>query len=30
VNTGVRDAWRRTCMREQGFTFQGYRPLRLQ
>ena len=30
VNTGARDAWRRTCLREQGFTFQGYRPLRLQ
>lgn len=30
VNTGARDAWRRTCLREQGFTFQGYRPLRLE
>jgi len=29
VNTQARDAWRRTCLREQGFTFQGYRPLRL-
>lgn len=25
-----REAWRRECMREKGFTFQGYRPLRLQ
>ena len=29
VNTGARDAWRRTCLRDQGFVFQGYRPLRL-
>jgi hypothetical protein len=29
MNAGPRDAWRRECMREQGFTFQGYRPLRL-
>lgn len=29
MNTGPRDAWRRECMREQGFAFQGYRPLRL-
>jgi hypothetical protein len=24
-----RDAWRRECMRGQGFRFEGYRPLRL-
>lgn len=30
VNTGPRDAWRRTCMREKGYTFEGYRPLRLE
>ena len=29
ANTGPRDAWRRGCMRSQGFTFDGYRPLRL-
>lgn len=25
-----REAWRRECMRAQGFTFEGYRPLRLE
>lgn len=30
MNTAPRDAWRRECMRAQGFTFEGYRPLRLQ
>ncbi|WP_372623137.1 hypothetical protein [Falsiroseomonas sp.] len=30
ANEGPRDAWRRQCMVEQGFTFQGYRPLRLE
>ncbi len=29
MNAGPRDAWRRECMREQGFSFEGYRPLRL-
>jgi hypothetical protein len=29
VNTGPRDAWRRQCMVSKGFSFQGYRPLRL-
>ena len=29
VKTGPREAWRRGCMRAQGFTFDGYRPLRL-
>ena len=29
IASGERDAWRRGCMVEQGFTFQGYRPLRL-
>jgi hypothetical protein len=27
---GQRDAWRRECMRDQGFRFEGYRPLRLE
>jgi hypothetical protein len=27
---GQRDAWRRECMRAKGFTFEGYRPLRLE
>ena len=27
---GVRDQWRRQCMQERGFSFQGYRPLRLE
>ncbi|WP_270933435.1 hypothetical protein [Falsiroseomonas oryzae] len=30
VASGPRDAWRRECMRAKGFTFQGYRPLRLE
>ncbi|HEV7265398.1 MAG TPA: hypothetical protein VGN83_10820 [Falsiroseomonas sp.] len=30
VNEGPREGWRRQCMVEQGFTFEGYRPLRLQ
>lgn len=30
INTSPRDAWRRECMRAQGFNFEGYRPLRLQ
>jgi hypothetical protein len=25
-----REAWRRECMRGQGFRFEGYRPLRLE
>ncbi|HZF77215.1 MAG TPA: hypothetical protein VE033_15425 [Acetobacteraceae bacterium] len=29
VNAGPRDASRRQCMAEKGFTFGGYRPLRL-
>ncbi|MCZ8147730.1 MAG: hypothetical protein O9325_07780 [Roseomonas sp.] len=29
ANSGPREAWRRGCMRSQGFTFEGYRPLRL-
>jgi hypothetical protein len=28
VNEQPRQAWRRQCMGSQGFTFQGYRPLR--
>ena len=27
---GARDQWRRQCMQERGFSFQGYRPLRLE
>ena len=30
VNEGPRQAWRRQCMVAQGYTFQGYRPLRLE
>lgn len=30
VNEIPRQAWRRQCMAAKGFTFQGYRPLRLQ
>jgi hypothetical protein len=30
VNAGVRDGWRRQCLAAQGFTFGGYRPLRLE
>jgi hypothetical protein len=30
ANAGARDAWRRQCMAAKGFTFEGYRPLRLQ
>jgi hypothetical protein len=30
VNRGPRDAWRRECMRGQGYQFEGYRPLRLE
>jgi hypothetical protein len=30
INEGPRDAWRRQCMAERGFSFEGYRPLRLQ
>jgi hypothetical protein len=30
VNAPARDAARRGCMAEKGFTFQGYRPLRLE
>lgn len=30
VNQAPREAWRRQCMRERGFTFEGYRPLRLE
>ncbi len=26
---GPREAWRRQCMVDKGFTFEGYRPLRL-
>lgn len=29
ANSGPREAWRRDCMRTQGFQFEGYRPLRL-
>lgn len=27
---GARDQWRRSCMQDRGFSFQGYRPLRLE
>jgi len=30
VNRSPREAWRRECMRAKGFTFEGYRPLRLE
>ncbi|MDO9498464.1 hypothetical protein [Falsiroseomonas sp.] len=30
IATRAREAHRTTCMREKGFTFQGYRPLRLE
>lgn len=30
INNGPREGWRRSCMAERGFTFQGYRPLRLE
>jgi hypothetical protein len=30
VNEGPREAWRRQCMVEQGYRFEGYRPLRLE
>ncbi|QYU67222.1 hypothetical protein J4558_20105 [Leptolyngbya sp. 15MV] len=30
VNARPRDAWRRECMRDQGFQCEGYRPLRLE
>ena len=30
VNASPREAWRRECMRAGGFTFDGYRPLRLE
>jgi hypothetical protein len=30
ANAQPREAWRRSCMRDRGFTFEGYRPLRLQ
>ena len=30
VNRSPREGWRRECMRAQGFTFEGYRPLRLE
>lgn len=30
VNATPREAWRRECMRAGGFTFDGYRPLRLE
>jgi hypothetical protein len=30
MNATPREAWRRECMRGKGFTFEGYRPLRLQ
>lgn len=30
VNAPARDAWRRHCMAEQGYSFEGYRPLRLE
>ena len=29
ANAGAREAWRRDCMRSKGFSFEGYRPLRL-
>jgi hypothetical protein len=30
VNAPPREAFRRACMREKGFRFEGYRPLRLE
>lgn len=30
MNAQARDGWRRQCMISKGFTFQGYRPLRLE
>lgn len=30
ANETPRQAWRRQCMMEKGFTFEGYRPLRLE
>lgn len=30
IATGARDGFRTNCMREKGFTFQGYRPLRIE
>jgi hypothetical protein len=30
VNAPARESWRRQCMAAKGFTFEGYRPLRLQ
>lgn len=30
IAAGARDQWRRQCMQERGFSFQGYRPLRLE
>ena len=29
INTQTREAWRTSCMRDRGFIFRGYRPLRL-
>jgi len=29
-NAGARDAFRQDCMTQKGFTFRGYRPLRLE
>ncbi len=29
LNNGARDGFRQNCMVEKGFTFRGYRPLRL-
>lgn len=30
INEGARDGHRRQCMQEKGFSFGGYRPLRLE
>ncbi len=30
LNAQARDGWRRQCMAAKGFTFEGYRPLRLE
>jgi hypothetical protein len=30
MNANARDGWRRQCMVSKGFSFQGYRPLRLE
>jgi hypothetical protein len=30
INASAREGWRHQCMVSNGFTFQGYRPLRLE